>query len=184
MLDVAIAEIIKDLIGRAAIAVWNTQEVLHVADLEVGHAPGVNLPGRAQAFERPHNAGELSVPTWPVQQVEIEMISAETAEARLTSPRDAVSHHVIGPHFGDQEDAVALTGDHVAYQFLGSAVAVNLRRVDQCHPERNAGAQGFFLSGVRTSPLRETRRALAELRDNCSVGKLYHRGRSTSRCTR
>src|SRR5580693_2716286 len=115
-----------------------------------------------------------------MQQVEIEMISAQTAEARVASPRDAVSRHVIGPHFGDQEYAVALTGNHAADQFFGSAVAVDLRRVDQCHPERKAGAQRFFLSGVRTSPLRETCRALAERRDNCSIMKLYHRGCSAS----
>jgi hypothetical protein len=90
-----------------------------------------------------------------MQQVEIEMISAETAEARLTSPRDAVSPHMIGRYFGDQEYAVALTGNHAADQFLGAAVAVHLRRVDQRHPERKAGAQRFFLSGFRTSPLPE-----------------------------
>src|SRR5215472_2407787 len=112
------------------------------------------------------------------------MIRAETAEARIASPRDAASHHVIGPHFGDQEYAVALTGNHTADQFLGSAVAVDLRRVDQCHPERKAGAQRFFLNGFRTSPLREICGALAEHRDNCSIRKLYHRGSSTSRCTR
>src|SRR5215469_1317695 len=99
MLDAAIAEVIKHLIGRAAIAVWNTEKVFHVIDLEVGHAPGANLRRRAQAFERCDNAGELSVPTWPVQQVEIEMISAETAEARIASACDAVACYVIGPHF-------------------------------------------------------------------------------------
>ena len=36
--DTTIAEIIKNLIGRAAIAVWNTEEILHVTDSEVGHA--------------------------------------------------------------------------------------------------------------------------------------------------
>src|SRR6516164_8194675 len=115
-----------------------------------------------------------------MQQVEIEMISAETAEARVASLRDAVSHNVIGPHFGDQEYAVALTGNHASDQFLGSAVAVYLRRVDQCHPERKAGAQRFLLSGVRTSPLGETCRALAERRNNSSIIKLYPKSLSTS----
>ena len=39
------------------------------------------------------------------------MISAKTAEARVASPRNAVSHHVIGPHLRDQEYAVALTAE-------------------------------------------------------------------------
>src|SRR4029077_16441930 len=107
------------------------------------------------------------------------MISAETGEARLASPRDAVARHVSGPHFGDQEYAVALTGNHAADQFLGAAVTVHLRRVDQRHPERKACAQRFFLSGLRMSSLREICRALAERRYNCSIMKLYHRGCST-----
>src|SRR6516225_7520285 len=47
MLDTAIAEVVRDLIGRAAIAVCNTEEVFHVTDLEVGYAPGADLPRRA-----------------------------------------------------------------------------------------------------------------------------------------
>ena len=58
-----------------------------------------------------HNTGEIGDPLWPVQRVKIEIISAETGEARLASARDAVSRHVSGPHLGDQEYAVALTGN-------------------------------------------------------------------------
>ena len=37
----------EKLIGRViAIAVWNTEKVFHVADFEVGHAPGANRPRR------------------------------------------------------------------------------------------------------------------------------------------
>src|ERR1700730_8542200 len=121
------------------------------------------------------------------------MIRAETGEARLASPRDAFSLHVIWRHFGDQENAGALTGNRPADEFLGAAVAIRLRRIDQRHPERNARAQRFFLNGFRMSPLREPPRALTERRDDCSVAELYRtscsvrsraRGRSTSRCTR
>src|SRR3979409_1832577 len=94
MLDPAVAEVVKDLISRAAIAVWNAEEIFHITGLEVGHAPGANLARRAQAFERCTNAGEAGVSTGPVQQIEIEMIGAETGEARLAGPRDAVSRHV------------------------------------------------------------------------------------------
>src|SRR5215469_2539231 len=111
------------------------------------------------------------------------MISAETDQARIASPRDAVACHVIGPHFRDYEYAVALTGNDAADQFLRPAIAVNLRRVDQPHPERKAGAQRFFLSGLRMSSLREICRALTERRDNCPIGELYRGGRCTSRRT-
>jgi hypothetical protein len=73
-----------------------------------------------------------------VQKIKIEIISTETGEARLASARDTVSRHVSGPYLGDQEYAVALTSDYSADQFLGAAVAVHLRSVDQRHAKRNA----------------------------------------------
>src|SRR6202049_159654 len=85
-----LSRLYKDLIGRAVIAVWNTEEVFHVADLEVGYAPGVDPPRRAQVLERRHDAGEVGVRTWPMEQVEIEMIGAKTGEARVARPRYAV----------------------------------------------------------------------------------------------
>ena len=119
-----------------------------------------NLPRRAEIFERRHNDGEVAAPISPVREVEIEVFSAETGEACLASTRDGISRrHVV--HFGDQEYAVALTGNHVADQFLGAAVAVPLRRVNQRHTERNACAQRFLLNSCRMSPLAEMPRALS-----------------------
>ena len=119
-----------------------------------------------------------------MQQVKIEIISAETAEARLASPRDAVSRHVIGPDFRDEEHAVALAGNDAADQFLRAAAAIHLRRVDQRHSERKTGTQRFFLGRFRTSLLRKICRALAERRDNGSIAELHRRNRSASRCVR
>jgi hypothetical protein len=59
-----------------------------------------------------------------MQQIEIEMIGAQTGEATLTSTHHAISGHLIGFHLGDQEGTVTLTGDRVANQFLGTAVTV------------------------------------------------------------
>jgi hypothetical protein len=39
---------------------------------------------------------KTSVRTWPVQQIEIEVIGAETGEARLTSVRHAISGYITG----------------------------------------------------------------------------------------
>src|SRR5262245_13148228 len=44
--NAAVAETVGDLIGRAAIALWNPEQFFHVADFEVGHAPGADLPCR------------------------------------------------------------------------------------------------------------------------------------------
>src|SRR5260370_39259310 len=40
MFNAAVANVVKNLIGRAAIALWNMEQLFQVADLEVGHAPG------------------------------------------------------------------------------------------------------------------------------------------------
>ena len=59
-----------------------------------------------------------------MQQIEIEMVGAETSEARLASTGDAISRHLIGLHLGDQEYTVALTGNHVTNELLGAAISV------------------------------------------------------------
>src|SRR5215471_8940134 len=41
--NAAVAEVVKDLIGRTAIALWNTEQIFHLGNCEVGHAPGTNL---------------------------------------------------------------------------------------------------------------------------------------------
>jgi hypothetical protein len=114
-LDAAVIETVRDLIGRAAITVWDAEESFHLASVEVGHAPSSYFLRRAQLFETSYNVGELGVGDWRVQQIQIEVVSAETAEASLASTRHAVSKHFVGLHFGNQEYAVTLTGDHMAY---------------------------------------------------------------------
>jgi hypothetical protein len=91
----------------------------------------------------------------------------------LASTRDAVSCYVAGPHLGDEEYVVALTGNHPANQLLRVTVAVHLCRVNQCHPERKTGAQSFLFYGFRMSSLGETRRAQTERRDDGAVAEPY-----------
>src|SRR5262245_12427953 len=131
-LNAPVSDTVRELISRAAIALWNTEEIFHVSDLEIGDAPRANLSRRAQFFKRGHNAGEVGDPSWPVQQIEIEMVSTEAFEACLASTRDPVSRHVVGRHLGNQENAITLTSDCATNEFLG---AVNFRGVDQRHSE-------------------------------------------------
>ena len=65
-----------------------------------------------------------------MQQVQIEMIRAEAGEAGFTGAQRAISGHMIGLDFRNQEHAVTLPGDCAADQFLGTALAVILGRVD------------------------------------------------------
>jgi len=108
-----------------------------------------------------------------MQQIEIEIVGAETGEARLTGTRDAIASHVIGLNLGDQEYVVTLTGNHVANQFLGTAFAVTFRRVDQRHAKRNTCAQCFFFNSFRTSSLPNMPGALTEDGNNGVIVKFY-----------
>src|SRR5215472_8043633 len=167
-----VADVVRDLIGRAEVAVWNMEELFHVPDAEVGHTPGSNLPRRAETFERRDNDGQVGAPISPVREVKIEVFSPETAKARLASAHNGISgRHVI--HFGDQEYAVALAGNRAADQFLGAAVAVPLRRVNQRHTEGKPCAQPFFLKSRRMSPLAEMPRALTDCRNDGAVAKFH-----------
>src|SRR5262249_23927622 len=140
-LNAAVADAIRDLIGRAAIPLWSMEQVLHVAGCKVGNAPRTNFSSRAQIFKRFHDAREVSDPISPVQQIKIEVIGTETGEAGLARTRDTVVRHMSWQHLGDQEYVIALASYHAANQFLRVAVAVCLCRVDQRHPERKARTQ-------------------------------------------
>src|ERR1700687_4105554 len=108
-----------------------------------------------------------------MQQIEIQMLAAETSEARRASTRDAIAGHLIALHLGDQEYAVALTGNHVTDELLGAAVAVVSRRIDQRHAERNACAQRLFLDSWRMPSLTEVPAALTERREGRAGWELY-----------
>jgi hypothetical protein len=68
--------------GSAAITLWNMEQIFHLGDCEVGHAPGTNLASCAQTFEPRYDLGKVAVRSWPVQQIKIEMISTEPGKAR------------------------------------------------------------------------------------------------------
>ena len=46
-LNGSVDETVRDLIGRAAIAIGDTEESFHLASAEVGDAPRSDFPGRA-----------------------------------------------------------------------------------------------------------------------------------------
>ena len=50
-------ETVRDLIGCATMTVWHTEQIFHLAAVEVGYAPGANLPRGAQLLESGYNAG-------------------------------------------------------------------------------------------------------------------------------
>jgi hypothetical protein len=87
-----------------------------------------------------------------VQQVQIEVIGAQAAEAVLAGVDGALAAGVAGQHLADEEDLVAAAGQGLAEQGLDAAVAVELGGVDvggACieggpHGGDGLGAGGFF----------------------------------------
>src|SRR5215472_8591480 len=140
-----VADVVRDLIGRAEIAVWNMEELLHVPDAEVGHTPGPNLPRRAETFERRDNDGQVGAPISPVREVKIQVFSPETGKARLASAHNGIfCRHVI--HFGDQEYAVALAGNRAADEAPKKPFRKQRRKPS---PRSMVKASGRTLRGVR-----------------------------------
>lgn len=43
-LNATVVETVSDLIGGAAMALWNAEEIFHLANVEIGYAPGANFP--------------------------------------------------------------------------------------------------------------------------------------------
>src|SRR5208282_777131 len=119
----AVIETVGHLVGRAALAVRNTEQIFHLPGVKVGHTPGTNLSRFAKLFEGCDHAGEFRAWNRPMEQVKIQMIGAETSEARLASTGDAISSHFITFHLGDQEYLVAPTGNRLTDELLGAATA-------------------------------------------------------------
>ncbi len=108
-----------------------------------------------------------------MQQVKVEIVSPKAGKACLTGSLNSVPCHMSRPDFRHQEYAFTLTRNDVADQFLRIAVSVNLRRINQCHAQRDALAQCFFLDRFRISSLAQTCRTLTERRDDGSVATFY-----------
>src|SRR3974390_323397 len=113
MFNAAVAEVVADLISRTAITLWKMEQAFHVANLEIGHAPGANFPSRTQIFKRRHYTSEVGA-IWKMQEIEIEMVSPETGKARLASACDTISGRMRRPNLRDYENAIALTGNRSA----------------------------------------------------------------------
>ena len=58
-LDATVAEAVRDLISRAALAIGNAEQIVHLAPAEVGYTPSANLSRRAELFECRHHTGEV-----------------------------------------------------------------------------------------------------------------------------
>ena len=66
-LNATIPDVVRDLIGRAAIAARNTEQLFQITDAKVGHAPGFNFARRPEGLEGRHNVGKMGGRFSPMQ---------------------------------------------------------------------------------------------------------------------
>ena len=81
----------------------------------------------------------------PVEQVEIEVIGAQSRKASGASAADAGRRSVRRPHLRDQKDGVAPACDGASDEFLGLAAAVDLGRVNERQPKRGIDLECLLL---------------------------------------
>jgi hypothetical protein len=97
-----------------------------------------------------------------VQQVQVEVVGAEPAQAHLAGQHGAPATRVVREHLADEEHVVAAVGDGLAYQHLGRAVGVHLGGVDDGHAQAYTEAQRRDLRGPALGPFGEMAGALSQ----------------------
>src|SRR5271170_3470861 len=168
VLDPAAGGVVEHLIGRGRVAATKIGELLHVVDVEIADAPATDLARGDQPLERVESFLERDIAA-PVQEIEVDLIDAETPETAFAGRHDAAPGGMVRQRLADQEQPVAAPADRLPDQLLAAAIRIHLRSIDQRHPEIDAEAQRRDL--VRSPPrvLRHVPSSLPE-RGNASAG--------------
>jgi hypothetical protein len=139
-LDATMTQIVEHLVGDGSRAAGDGPEVGHVVGVEVADAEVTDLARPIEHLERRYRFGERDVAA-PMQQVEVEPVRAQTAQALLAGDYRPLAGRVARKDLAYQEDLVSSSGNGLAHQLLGGAVAVHPRGVDQGHAEVEPEAQ-------------------------------------------
>jgi hypothetical protein len=144
-------EVVEDLVRRRPGATRRA-ELVHVVDVEIADAPARDLPGRDQPHHLLDDLGERRAPA-PVQQVEIEAVGAEAAEAAFARLRRSAPRRVLRIDLAHQEDVVAPSADGFADDLLGPTLPVHLRGVDEREAEIETEPERRHLGRAFGGPL-------------------------------
>ena len=137
------------------------REFVHV---EIADAELANEPPLPQIVQAAQCLPERLRAT-PVQQVEIQIVTAHACDRSLAGTHGALARSMIGQHFADDEQLIAPRGTEAlqgpADDALGAAVTVHLGRVEQPITDRQRmrdrgnllrlrGARSAHLPGAQT----------------------------------
>jgi hypothetical protein len=171
-LDAALAQVIEHLVGRALAPARQRPELAHRVGVEVGHAPARDPAVAAKLLERGDGFRQRDAPA-PMQQVEVQALDPQPLEAALAGRDGAPAPGIVGVDLADDEDLVAAPGDRLGHDFLGAAVAVNLRGVDERHPEVEAQRQRGGLARGRAPSVAHAPGAQTQRRHAGAVGQRH-----------
>src|ERR1041385_9152997 len=107
VLDRALVEVVEDLVARDLAGAGNRERLVEVVVVEVRHAPRADLALGDELVERAERLGEW-VRAAPVEEVKIDVIGAQPAQARLARLLRTGVTGVVRQHLRREKDAVAV----------------------------------------------------------------------------
>src|SRR6516162_2185040 len=119
------------------------------------------------------------MPSRQCNRYKFQVVRAEPSEAPLASAADPRRIGMRGQHLRHNEDVVALADNNPANHFLGEAITVGLRGIDQRQAERDPEAHRLFLGLDRMSHLAQMPRALPKRRNERTVPEADGPGRGS-----
>ena len=141
VLDPAVSQVIEDLVAGHALRASQGDRLVEQVTVEVRHAEGLDLALVHEPAEALHRVLE-GVVAGGVEEVDVEPVGPETAQASIARLDGAPVGCVRGQHLRHEEDLVPPAEDGVADDLLDGPAAVHLGGVDVGHPQVKAPPQG------------------------------------------
>src|ERR1700674_3131519 len=147
VLDAAPRQVVEHLVRADALAPRDREELLQVADVEVGDAPAPDLSRAHQLLQRGDGFLEQHG-TAPVKQVQIERVDPQLRQRPVARRDELAPRGVVGIELAHDEDRIAPAADRLAHHALGASLSVHLGGVDEVHAQVKAKAQRRHLRGA------------------------------------
>jgi len=153
-LDAALLQRVPHLVAAAGRTARQLHQLLHVCQVEVADAPVTNQTTGAQLLETLHRVAKRHRAT-PVQQVKVDVLQPQPAQAALAGGRHALGAGVVRIDLGDDEELFACQraaqgrSQRLAKQGFGAALAIHLGGVEEPIADVQRQAQCGQLGLVR-----------------------------------
>ena len=140
---------IEHLVGRAAFATRRPPQRLHIVGVQIRDAPAADLARGHQPLHRLDRLLQRDIPA-PVQEIHIEIVGLQPAQAVFTGAAHRRSAGVPGIDFGHQHHAIAQAADRLPDDLFRPTVGIHFRRIDHRQSVVDARAQcSHFLRTLR-----------------------------------